>query len=108
MAYLSCLPDPQIMTGEDCRHINAVMERLSAAYHIKVEAEPAYFKIYKTPENCRKYTLHTEVKDCDNNGLTDRERDMIMESCNNEQEKQLMRKCLYSYGECGILTRTSF
>ena len=55
MAYLSCLPDPQIMTGEDCRHINAVMERLSAAYHIKVEAEPAYFKIYKTPENCRKY-----------------------------------------------------
>lgn len=107
MHYLSCLPDPRLVSTEDCEKINTVMQRLSERYSVKVESVPACFKIYPTPENCRKHIIYTNQLG-NEHGISERHRTMILNCCMNEYEKQLMENCLYSHGENGRQTLSNF
>ena len=55
MTYLQCLPDPAIVSKEDCEKI---IGRLSLNGNIKIDAVPSNFKQYSAPENHRKYLFY--------------------------------------------------
>ena len=58
MTYLQCLPDPAIVTKEDCEKIHEIIGRLSLNGKIKIDAVPSNFKQYSAPENHRKYFFY--------------------------------------------------
>ena len=58
MTYLQCLPDPAIVSKEDCEKIHEIIGRLSLNGKIKIDAVPSNFKQYSAPENHRKYFFY--------------------------------------------------
>lgn len=102
MTYLQCLPDPAIVSKEDCEKIHEIIGRLSLNGKIKIDAVPSNFKQYSAPENHRKYLFYMRPERNDGFELSQPEREMILNVCGNEHEKQLMENCIYTYGHNGI------
>ena len=102
MTYLQCLPDPAIVTKEDCEKIHEIIGRLSLNGKIKIDAVPSNFKQYSAPENHRKYFFYMRPERNDGFELSQPEREMILNVCGNEHEKQLMENCIYTYRHNGI------
>lgn len=102
MTYLQCLPDPAIVSKEDCEKIHEIIGRLSLNGNIKIDAVPSNFKQYSAPENHRKYFFYMRPERNDGFELSQPEREMILNVCGNEHEKQLMENCIYTYGHNGI------
>ncbi|MCI8660927.1 MAG: hypothetical protein HFG54_11910 [Lachnospiraceae bacterium] len=101
MTYLQCLPDPAIVTKEDCEKIHEIIGRLSLNRNIKIDAVPSNFKQYSAPENHRKYLFNMRPERNDGFELSQPEREMILNICENEYEKQLMENYIYTYGYNG-------
>lgn len=99
MTYLQCLPDPTLVTEEDCEKIHKIMKRLISNGNVKIDIIHTEFKQYNAPENHRKYIFYMKPEgseDCFD--LSQPEREMILNVCEDEYEKQLMENCLYTYG----------
>ena len=68
MTYLQCLPDPAIVSKEDCEKIHEIIGRLSLNGKIKIDAVPSNFKQYSAPENHRKYFFYMRNPDVNRGG----------------------------------------
>ncbi len=101
MTYLQCMPDPTLVTKEDCERIHEIIGRLSSNENIKIDTVPSNFKQYSAPENHRKYLFYMRPERNDGFELSQPEREMILKVCENEYEKQLMENCIYTYGYNG-------
>ena len=101
MTYLQCMPDPTLVTKEDCERIHEIIGRLSFKENIKIDTVPSNFKQYSAPENHRKYLFYMRPERNDGFELSQPEREMILKVCENEYEKQLTENCIYTYGYNG-------
>lgn len=102
MRHLLCLPDPRLVSEKDCDSINAIMKRLKNKGIVEIESEPVFFKLNPAPENCRKYRIYMDSKECGNSELTRCEQELLLGECENEYEKNLIENCFYAYCENGV------
>ena len=111
MDYLLCIPARETNTRENCEKIHNVLARMSDTYKLRIVPEPVKNKQFPCPPYYKKYRIYKPVKERDTNGeayLEKEEEEMILSSCKTEEERELMKSCIYAYQYSAAIVLKSF
>ena len=111
MNYMVCIPPPELVSRENCEKIHNILARMSDAYRLNIVPEPVKIKQAQCPDYYRKYRIYKEIKDRDGNGeayLLQEEEEMLLSVCRTQEEKDLMKDCIYAYQYQANLILKSF
>ena len=90
MEHLYCLPEPSIMSKENCEKIHNIMARVSEQDKVNIKPEPVKINQTPCPSYYEKYRIYPKTE-------TDLLHNMVFNVCKNQQEISLMNSCIYGY-----------
>lgn len=101
MEYMLCYPGLDNMTPEKCEKVHNILARMSEKYKVRVEPEPVKSTFYRCPPYFRKYRIMKPLKEREAGGgeafLDRTEEEMLLGSCRDDEEKLVMKNCIYAY-----------
>ncbi len=111
MSYLVCIPDPSVVSRENCEKIHNILARMSDKYNLNIVPVPVKSKQGLKQDYYRKYYIYKDIKEREGSGeayLTAEEEEMILSVCRTPEEEELMKSCTFGYQYPYTLVLKSF
>ncbi|MDT3844864.1 MAG: hypothetical protein LIV11_09890 [Bacillota bacterium] len=109
MDCLLCYPSSENLTREKCEKVHNILARMSEKYKLRIVPEPMKSIYYKCPDFSRKFRIYKKIRDRESGGDAYLEKDeeiMLLSECRDDEEKQLMKECIYAYQyESGVVLK---
>lgn len=100
MEYMMCYPGTDNMTREKNDKVHNILARMSEKYKLKIVPEPMKNTAFRGGDFCRKFRIYKKLREREGNGeayLDREEEEMLLSVCRDEEEKQIMKNCVYAY-----------
>ena len=89
MEYMLCYPGTDNMTREKNDKVHNILARMSEKYKLKIVPEPMKNTAFRGGDFCRKFRIYKKLREREGTGEAYLDRE--------EEEKQIMKNCVYAY-----------